>query len=189
VEEAKSENRFELLYAEWKKFAAASGLKEDLLLEIDASKTDWEFIIKIDALLETALKAVVKKCVRGDDKLIKVDKVDEFLEALPVSGRTSLIMLLKATGCPNDLIEAIECVRRLRNGFAHDIHQVDDRLIEVIKRRKDRSSLLKGLSSIANYKENDLIEMYEKDPNFLRFGILDATMRFLTLAYHVVLKS
>ena len=44
------------------------------------------------------------------------------------------------------------------------------------------------LSAIKNYDEADLITSYEKDRGFLRFGILDSTMRFLFFAYHITVK-
>lgn len=83
----------------------------------------------------------------------------------------------------------IESVRSLRNGFAHDIVQVKSSLIEVIKRRKDKSALLKGLSYIEKYEEAKLIKMYEDDGGFLRFGIVHGTLTFLIIAYHAVVKN
>jgi hypothetical protein len=44
-----------------------------------------------------------------------------------MNGRTSLLAFLKVDGCPNDVSGFIEAVRRLRNGFAHDIRLTDAR--------------------------------------------------------------
>ncbi|MFY9958644.1 hypothetical protein [Bradyrhizobium sp.] len=55
------ENRFELLLEASKKFTRAMGLHDQLILEIFRAKSDWEFIIKVDAMLEAAAKAVVKQ--------------------------------------------------------------------------------------------------------------------------------
>jgi hypothetical protein len=38
------------------------------------------------------------------------------------------------------------------------------------------------------YDEADLIASYEKGPRFLRFCIIDSTMRFLFYAYHMAVK-
>ena len=102
--------------------------------------------------------------------------------------RTSLLKLLEAAGCPSGELGFIEATRRVRNAYAHNIKYVDVSLIELIKQRPDKSHLLKNLSAIKNYDEADLITSYEKDRGFLRFGILDSTMRFLFFAYHIAVK-
>lgn len=107
---------------------------------------------------------------------------------MPINGRTSIVKLLDAARCPPEDIAFIEAARRVRNAYAHNIKLVDVSLIELIKQRGDRSELLRKLSAIENYVEADLIAMYEKDGRFLRFCILDATMRVLFFTYHVALK-
>jgi hypothetical protein len=61
-------------------------------------------------------------------------------------------------------------------------------LIALIKQRPDKSHVIKGLCGIKNYVESDLIADYEKDGQFFRFCIADATMRVLFAAYHIALK-
>ena len=80
-------------------------------------------------------------------------------------------------------------MRILRNGFAHDIAQMTLPLIEVIKKRKYNSNLIKGLSYIQNYEEDELTKMFENDGSFLRFAILSGTLTFMILAYHAVIKD
>jgi hypothetical protein len=163
------------------------GLDKQVILQIYQSKSDWEFILKIDSLLEAAVKEVVKNNIVGS-KLVAKEQLEDFLEALPLLGRTSLLTLLRATGCNDEDILLIESVRRLRNGFAHNIKLMSTNLIDVIKNRKDKFSLMQGLSSIADYTEADLIKMYEDDGGFLRYGIIDGVLRFLIVAYHVAVK-
>jgi len=55
--------------------------------------------------------------------------------------------------------------------------------------RQDKSRLIKHLSAIRTYDEPELIADYEKDPSFLRFCIIDSTMRVLFYAYHLALKE
>jgi hypothetical protein len=186
---AEEAERFEVLYNESKKFSNAVGLPEDAIIEIYHADSDWEFILKIDALLETASKEVIKRSlvIKQSDKTL-AGALDGFIDALPINGRTSLLSLLKATGCPSDILSLIGAVRRARNGFAHDIKQVNSKLIDVIKSREDKSSLVRGLSMIETYNEDELIKMYEADGDFLRFGIVDGTLQFLVLAYHVAIK-
>jgi hypothetical protein len=171
------ENRFELLFEASKKFTQAMGLHDELMLEIFRAKSDWEFTIKIDAMLEAAAKAIVKTRLNSGST--------EFVDAMPMNGRTSLLAFLKADGCPNELSGFIEAVRRLRNGFAHDIRLTDAKLVEIIKARPDKSQIIKSLCQIEEYNEAALIKDYEKDGGFLRYAIVDATLRFLIMAYDI----
>ncbi len=119
------EGRFALLFEESKKFLNAMGLHEQLMLEILDAETDWEFIIKIDAMVEAAAKAMVKERFNQGTEEDDKDTLNGFAEALPMSGRTSLVAVLRAGGYSKDMVEFIEAVRRLRNGFAHDIRLTD----------------------------------------------------------------
>jgi hypothetical protein len=102
-----------------------------------------------------------------------------------MNGRTSLLAFLKADGCPTEVSGFIEAVRRLRNGFAHDIRLTDLKLVEIIKARPDKSQLIRSLCQVDEYDEVRLIKDYEKDGGFLRFAIVDATLRFMLTAYNV----
>jgi hypothetical protein len=179
------DNRFSRLVVASKKFTQAMGLHSNLTREIYEAKTDWEFIIKIDALLEAAVKMVVRRRLNaGADEDLK-HTMDDFVDALPMNGRVSLLAVLKADNCPKEITSTIESIRRLRNGFAHDIRLTDSRLIEIIKARPDKSQLIEGLCQIEKYDEADLIRQYEESPTFLRYCIIDATLRFLIIAYNI----
>lgn len=105
-----------------------------------------------------------------------------------MNGRTSILKLLDASGLPPEELGFVEAILRVRNAYAHNIRFADVRLIDLVKQRPDKSHLLKHLSAIATYDEAKLIQMYEKDGGFLRFGILDSAMRFLFFAYHLAAK-
>jgi hypothetical protein len=182
------DDRFERMFNESKKLAALIDVPDNTILEIYKAQSDWEFILKIDALLEAAVRKVVKTNLVGTARMNK-GAIEKFIDTLPMRGRTSLLELLKGCGCAESEIALIDCVRRLRNGFAHDIVQVKLSLIDVIKKRNDKSTLIKGLSYIQNYDEADLIKMYEKDGSVLRFGIVHGTLIFLILAYHGAIKD
>ena len=77
---------------------------------------------------------------------------------------------------------------KVRNIYAHYIRFANVSLIELVKRRNDKSQLIKFLSAIETYVEADLIAWYERDPGFLRFSITDSTMPFLFYAYHMAVK-
>jgi hypothetical protein len=80
-------------------------------------------------------------------------------------------------------------VRTLRNAFAHDISQLDANLVEIIKKRGDKSKLIRGLCYIQpwSYDEADLIRKYEENGRLLRLGIMQGATVFLYLAYKLEL--
>jgi len=183
-------DRFDVLLGESRKFCEAVGLHKDLILQIAKSDTDWAFILKIDALLETAAKEIIRHGLRLKilNKVVGNDVLGDFVDSLPMNGRTSLLKLLEAAGCPAEEHGFIEATRRVRNAYAHNIKYIDVRLIELIKLRPDRSHLMKHLSAVETYDEASLIASYEQDGGFLRFCIIDSTMRFLFFAYHIAVK-
>ena len=172
---------------EAKQLASLIGVEPKHIWGIFKASTDWEFIIKIDALLEAAAKRVVNTAL-ATDKMATED-MEEFIDGLPMRGRTSIVKLLEASGCGPEERSLIDCVRILRNGFAHDITQMGLPLIEVIKKRNDKSTLIKGLCWIQNYDEAELIKDFEKDGSRFRFSILTGVLTFMIVAYHSVIKE
>jgi hypothetical protein len=143
-----------------------------------------------NALPETAIKEIIKGGLKLKlpNRFVGAEALVDFVEGLPVNGKTSLLHLLKDSGCPDEDSGFIEAVRRVRNAYAHNIKFADLPLIELIKRRLDKSNILKSIGNIRTYEEAALIASFEKDGTFLRFCILDATMRILFYAYHLALK-
>jgi hypothetical protein len=182
--------RVDAVIEEAAKFCAAVGLHENLIREIYVAGNDWTFILKIDALLEIATKEIIKSGLKLKilNRFVGAEALRDFVDGLPMNGKTSLLHLLKASGCPDEDSGFVEAVRRVRNAYAHNIKLADLALIELIKQRPDKSHIIKNISNIKTYDEADLIVSYEKDGRFLRFCILDATMRILLYAYHITLK-
>jgi hypothetical protein len=180
----------EILLQESAKFCKRVGLRKDLIHQIVRTDTDWAFILKIDALLETAAKHIVRHelQVRLLTQVFKGEALDDFIDSLAINGRTSILNLLEASGLPDEELRFVEITRVVRNAYAHNIKFADLRLIELIKPRNDRSRLIKYLSNIQTYDEAKLITRYEKDPGFLRFCIISAAMRFLFYAFHLTKK-
>lgn len=183
--------RFSILLEESENFCKGIGLHKDLVREILRTDSDWAFILKVDALLESAAKQILRTGLRIKllNRVIQNETLDEFVDALPMNGRTGLLKLLDAACLPPEEIGFVETIRKVRNTFAHEIRFADVSLIELVKQRNDKSQLLKYLSAIETYVEADLIARYEKDPAFLRFCVIDSTMRFLFYAYHMAVKS
>ena len=184
-------DRFGILLKESRKFCKRVGLGQDLIMQVMRTDTDWAFILKVDALLEGAAKHVIHHGVRIQylNRTLQSEALDDFVDALPMNGRTSLVQLLKASALPDEEIRFVETTRLVRNAYAHEIRFADLRLIELIKSRNDKSRLIKDLSAIRTYEEANLIASYEKDPIFLRFCIIDSAMRFLFYAYHLTSRK
>lgn len=168
---------------------SAKGHK-NLIRNILKTDSDWAFILKIDALLESAAKQILRTGLRIKllNRVIQKETLDEFVDALPMNGRTGLLKLLDAACLPPEELGFVETIRQLRNIYAHDIKFADVSLIELVTQRNDKHQLIKHLSAIENYVEADLIAWYERDPGFLRYCVIDSTMRFLFYAYHLAVK-
>jgi hypothetical protein len=183
-------DRFAALFEEAQKFCLAVGLPKDLILAIYHAESDWAFILKIDALLETASKEIIRHALHLKvlNRVVRTDSLAEFVDSLPINGRVSLAKLLDAAGCPSEELGFITAIRRVRNAYAHNIKFVETSLIDLVNQLPDKKDLLKNLSSIRTFVEDELVKMYEKDHKFLRFCIIDAAMRVLFYAYHLAVK-
>ena len=161
----------DMLLEESEKFCKAMGLHENLIFEILETDSDWGFILKLDALLETASKEIIRHGLR----LKKLNTTfDDFVDTLPMHGKTSLLKLLEAAGLPTEYRGFIEATRRIRNAYDQNINYANVNLIKLIEIQPDKSSLLKNLSPMEDYNESWLIASYEEDPEFLRYFIVDA---------------
>jgi hypothetical protein len=182
--------RFTILLEESENFCKAVGLSKDLIRRIIKTDSDWAFILKIDALLESAAKHIARTGLRIKllNRVMQNETLDEFVDSLPINGRAGILKLLDAAGLPPEELGFIDTIRKIRNVYAHDIKFADVSLIALIKQRNDKSQLIKYLSDIKTYVESDLIAHYERDPGFLRFCVIDSTMRFLFYSYHLAVK-
>ena len=124
----------------------------------------------------------------GRTAAIQNELLEEFVDSLPMNGRTSLLKLLDAAGMPEDELGFMGAMRIVRNAYAHEIEYAGLQLLEVVKLRQDKSTILKHLSAIRTYDEANLIAEIEKDPPFFRF-LIDSTMRVLFYAYHLTVKE
>ncbi len=69
---------------ESKHLASLIGVSPKQIYEIFKAGTDWEFIIKMDALLEAASKKVVKTVLAP--AYLATTGIDKFVDALPIRG-------------------------------------------------------------------------------------------------------
>ncbi|MGO4571038.1 hypothetical protein [Microvirga sp. 2TAF3] len=179
-------NLFVTLLEEADKFCGHLGVGKDVLLATYKETSDWAFIIKIDALHETACRDLVSRMLTiggsGDDPS---KAVADFVGDMGYQGRSSVLRLIELTGCPKEYIRFLEAVRRVRNAFAHNIRSVNMTLMEMIEQRSERAQLLKTFSAIAEegYDEAKFLKMMHTRPDYLRFGILHQSMVLLYLMH------
>ena len=183
-------DRFEILLKESQKFCKRVGLQKDLISKIIKSDSDWAFILKVDALLESAAKVSTAHGLQIQllKQTFRSGALDDFIDSLSMNGRTSLLKLLEASALPEEELRFVEVTRLVRNAYAHNIEYADLSLTQLINSRGDKSRLIKYLSGIKTYDEAKLMGSYERDPIFLRYCIIDSVMRFLFYAYHLTSK-
>lgn len=175
-----AEKQFEMLVEAADKYGEAIGIGRKFFVDLYQERSDWAFIIQIDALNETASRETLSRLLdlNGFDPP-KDDDIGSFVDALSYQGRTSIIRLLKLAGVPHDLTDFVECIRIIRNSFAHDIRSVSRTTFEIVSARRDKSRLLRRLSFIEQYEEDGFVALVKDDPSFLRFVILNQSMLFL----------
>jgi hypothetical protein len=94
--------RFTIMLEESEKFCECVGLHKDLIREIIKTDSDWAFILKIDALLESAAKYIVRTGLRIKllNRVMQNETLDGFVDSLPINGRTGILKLLDAACLP-----------------------------------------------------------------------------------------
>jgi hypothetical protein len=170
-----------------KKFCETVGLQKNLITQIIETDNDWALILKVDALLEVAAKEILRKHLHVTlANGIENNKVrEEFIDALPLNGRTSVLRLLEAAGCPEVHLRFIEAARKVRNAYAHNVRNLNVSLIELIK-RLDRK-LLERLSLLQE-PADEMFARREKNAKLLRVEIVLLSLRFLCFAYDEAIK-
>lgn len=175
-----AENQFEILVQEAKKYGKSLGIGPEFFLSLYNEKSDWAFIIQIDALHETASREALSRLMRVDGIEPETeDTAAEFVQSLNYQGRTSIIRLLKLAGVPKDTTEFVEHIRMIRNAYAHDIRALKQPILQIINNRPERAKILRRVSFIEQYDEKKFLERVERDPKMFRFLIVQQSMLFL----------
>src|ERR1035441_5963910 len=99
--------------------------------------SDWAFILKVDALLESAAKHIVGHGLQIQllKQTFRNGALDDFIDSLSMNGRTSLLKLLEASALPEEELRFVEVTRLVRNSYAHNIEYADLSLTQLIKSR------------------------------------------------------
>jgi hypothetical protein len=180
---------FNALIEQADKYCGPIGVDRDLMISLFNERSDWAFIIQIDALNETACRDIISKKLFLDGvEPASEEEISSFVAALSYQGRASIIRLLSMAGVPREHIDFVESIRTIRNTFAHDIRSVSRQLMDVIGERKNKTQILKILSYIEKFEEDELTELFTADPGLLRFVILQQCLSFLYLI-HINLRD
>ena len=180
------ENTFVMLLKVADRYCKPIGINKSLLIDLFNEKSDWAFILQIDALHETACRELFTRLLRLNGlQRPHDDGLDKFIYKLSYQGQASIMSLLKSAGVPKDHVDFVEAVRTLRNSYAHNIRSIKKPLLQSISERDDKSRLLKLFSYIepANYNEVMFLDTIKQDTSFLRFLILHQCMVFLALIH------
>lgn len=135
---------------------------------------DWSFIIKTQALLETALAHLIKSALGRDE-------LDDFIEKLNLQGRSGKITVVKALGLLTDNHRKyLEQLAVLRNNVAHKIQYVTFTLSEHLMGMNEKAFkdfVLTSLVLPSDVKlelSKELQEMARENPRLLLWmGALD----------------
>src|SRR5260221_5036900 len=97
---------FKWLLDESNHLASLINVPRRTIYQIYKSDTDWEFVLKVDALLEACVKKVVKVALTANE-MLEEEKIESFVDGLPIRGRNSALNLLSANGCEKEELELI----------------------------------------------------------------------------------
>ncbi|GAB1413872.1 MAG: hypothetical protein LC110_05320 [Burkholderiales bacterium] len=135
---------------------------------------DWSFIIKMQALLETALTYLIKSTLGRDE-------LEDFIEKLNLQGRTGKLAVVKALSLlTNNHLKYLGQLAELRNKVAHKIQYVTFTLSEHLKGMNEKAFkdfVLTALVLPTDVKfelSKELQEMARENPRLLLWmGALD----------------
>lgn len=127
AEQENADNAFERMVGKAHDAAVKLGLPPAFLLEI-VEDSDWGFVIKLNALFESALEEVIhKNCFASpfarprDEKALR-----KFCSSLNTVGRSGKLALATAFDLISpDLRKYLENLASLRNSFAHGVSGAD----------------------------------------------------------------
>jgi hypothetical protein len=181
------EERFNYLRERGARICQALGLKSNLVDHLESEPSDWAYIIKVDALLEMASRALVANTLRiviaGSPT--GGPRMDKFVAKLPTTGRSSLRDLLEIAGCPPDRMRFLDAIRQIRNAYAHDITCYDETMLSMILKEKNAEQLLGAISSVepTGYDFRKHLSIAAKSPGIIRFGIMHGLLQYLGMSY------
>jgi hypothetical protein len=179
---------FKFLEGEARKCSKLLGFPKDLILPILRSNSDWEFILKVNALVDIAAKYILRHSlgIAHLDGTSQSGALIEFIDSLPVNGNSSILQLLEGAGVAQAQLNLVDSARKVRNAYAHHIKDSDRPLIELIQARPDASHLVRSLSGVIDSR--DVLAQYKRDPYYLRFDIFRQTTIFLLFAHNLTAK-
>lgn len=159
------------------------GMGEDLVIDLYLEKSDWAFVVQLDATIETISRAVLGGALTfysADASVSPSGSLSDFTKKLGYSGRTSVLSLLEAMAFPKDQVNFANCVRHLRNRFAHNIQNREFGIYEMWERGGGKA---KDLYLLAYASEEfdfaTLKTSFQENGHLFRMTMLQAAMVFM----------
>lgn len=135
------------------------GIPEGLLDRLH-KEDDWSFLIKVHALLETALGYVIKAALRREELAL-------FIERLNMGGRTGKLEFAKALGLLEDRhVAYLNLLAELRNRVVHSIQNVSFTLADYLAGRTKEQRAQFAITGLALPK-NAVADTADGDPSRL----------------------
>ncbi len=172
-----------------KEFCNAIDVSEATINQIFQEETDWAFLIKIDALLETASKELIGNKLRFKNA-DPANEIAKLVQKLNVNGKVSVVAFLKAVGVHKDYRDFISEVRNLRNSYAHNLHSIEMTLAQLLDGQNDKNATLRKLMPFCEDDPLNVINRkIDESPDIIRNTIVAQTLSFLSEAYGIQLHS
>lgn len=111
------------------------------------------FFILLACIIEAVLNETIAKGLRfmlTREKPIGGTEFSEFVERLPMLGRSGRHALAKACKMPDDLLAYVEAVFLVRNSYAHKLSNVNKTIHELVFSHLEKKKLIRAFNPLAN---------------------------------------
>ncbi|WP_430473085.1 hypothetical protein ACQ0MK_13650 [Thalassospira lucentensis] len=176
------EDRFTYLLDEADRCCAHFGGGKDLIVRLFRETSSWAFIIQLDALHETSIRSIARRCLSFQSKNTAFE-VPFLADKLNYQGgANSLLHLIRSIGIKPELVTYADRVRKIRNRYAHNINNVEVDLLDMILEYQDHNACLKMFSYIEDtgWNVERFVALERENHALLHFGMLHQTMLLLS---------
>jgi hypothetical protein len=167
--------RLDFLFAESEEIIQRFGLSKGFVAKLFKAD-DWTFFILLACLIEAVLNETIAKGLKfmlTQEKQIGGTDFSEFIERLPMLGRSGRHALAKACKMPDDLLAYVEAVFLVRNSYAHKLSNVNKTIHELVFSHSEKTKLIRAFNPLANDPEDQrFLEELIQDKSLLRYSAL-----------------
>ena len=174
--------RLERLFAEGDRFCERMGLPREFTKTLYRSD-DWSFCILSASIVEAALNEILVRGIKfqHDKILIEGSQFANFIERLPMLGRSGRHALAKIIDLPIEFVDFIEALFIVRNAYAHRLSNVTKSVHEIVQDHPERNRLLKIFTGFEGKNAETFMEMAKADAGVTKFAVFEALLRFCLL--------